>query len=177
MAFFVTGLIRVPNPPKQVQVLIMSEYMLIVNELRTQESGSSGKALQIQGICDMVEEFAGVGRAIFQKEMVHSRAIVDGAHVMWLKKQKAVAQRYLANQASYKDFQEIEAYFITLYELFHPTSKYDLFVFETYANRMARVPLHLLPDFLTDEEQAEQAEYDARYEEEYEEYMNNQWND
>ena len=159
----------------------MSEYTLIVNELRTQESGSSGKALQIQGICDMVEEFAGVGRAIFQKEMVHSRAIVDGAHVMWLKKQKAVAQRYLANQASYKDFQEIEAYFITLYELFHPTSKYDLFVFETYANRMARVPAPPSPmlelDFLTDEEQAEQAEYDARYEEEYEEYMNNQWND
>ena len=80
--------------------------------------GASGKAIAIPGICDMVEEYLGVYRDIFRREFVKSRAILDGALLMWQKKQNKVAQQYLDDEITFDDVTEMDLHYIDLYYLY-----------------------------------------------------------
>jgi len=88
--------------------------------------GVSGKAIAIQGICDMVEEYLGVYRDIFRREFVKSRAILDGALLMWQKKQKKVAQLYLDDEVTFEDVTEMDLHYIDLYYLYPEPAKKTL---------------------------------------------------
>lgn len=88
--------------------------------------GVSGKAMAIQGICDMVEEYLGVYRDIFRREFVKSSAILDGALLMWQKKQKKVAQLYLDNEVTFEDVTEMDLHYIDLYYLYPEPAKKTL---------------------------------------------------
>ena len=97
---------------------IMNEYTLMALRAVANGQGKSGKAIAIQGICDMVEEYLGVNRDIFRRELVKSRAILDGALLMWQKKQKKVAQQYLDDDVSYEDLTDMDLHYIDLYYLY-----------------------------------------------------------
>jgi len=88
--------------------------------------GASGKAIAIQGICDMVEEYLGVQRDIFRKAFVKSRAILDGALLMWQKKQQKVAQKYLDDEVTFDEVTEMDLHYIDLYYLYPKPAKKTL---------------------------------------------------
>lgn len=162
----------------------MSEYTLIVNALRdvSQQQGATalaiGKALQIQGISDMVEEFVGMNRDIFRKECVHNRAIVEGARRMWNLKQRVVAYRYLADEATFAELSEMDAYFIDLYYVLH--NKYDDTEFHAFIDRMVVVQPHPHDQMAIDLMQMDiddAAAADAYYEDQWDSYMNEPYGD
>ena len=151
--------------------------------------GGSGKAIGIQGICDMVEEYLGVHREIFRRELVKSRAILDGALLMWQKKQNKVAQQYLDDEVTYEEVTEMDFHYVDLYYLYPEPAKKTL---NQHMNDMTFVNFHMtLQPFelndenneeMTDEEQAywdeqialqpeqyaaDEAEYNAYLEEEH----------
>jgi hypothetical protein len=105
---------------------MMDEYTLKALRTLANQPGKPGKALGIQGICDMVEEYLGVNRDIFRRELVKSRAILDGALLMWQKKQNKVAQQYLDDNVTYEEVTEMDLYYIDLYYLYpEPTKTLD----------------------------------------------------
>ena len=96
----------------------MEKYTLMSLRAMVHNQGVSGKAIAIQGICDMVEEYLGVYRDIFRRELVKSRAILDGALLMWQKKQNKIAQQYLNDAVSYEEVTEMDLHYIDLYYLY-----------------------------------------------------------
>lgn len=167
-----------PQNPPDLVVEGMSEYMMIVNALRdaSQMSGNTGKALQIQGICDMVEEFAGASRDIFRREMVHNRAIVEGAHRMWTLKQRVTAFRYLEDKATYEELSEMDTYFLDLYYVYHATYEEDKF--HAFIDRMVMVQPHPHDQMALDLAQMDMDHaYSMHEEEAYDDYMNEPYGD
>lgn len=115
----------------------MNKFTLMALRAIANNQGVSGKAIAIQGICDMVEEYLGVHREIFHKEIVKSNSILDGALLMWQKKQKKVSLQYLYYEnASYEDITEIDTYFIDMYYLYPKTEKKSLY---EHMNKMTYV--------------------------------------
>jgi len=104
----------------------MDRYTLKSLRAIVNNPGVSGKAMAIQGICDMVEEYLGVYRDIFRREFVKSRAILDGALLMWQKKQKKVAQLYLDDEVTFEDVTEMDLHYIDLYYLYPEPAKKTL---------------------------------------------------
>jgi len=104
----------------------MDRYTLMSLRAMVNNPGGSGKAMAIQGICDMVEEYLGVYRDIFRREFVKSRAILDGALLMWQKKQKKVAQLYLDDEVTFEDVTEMDLHYIDLYYLYPEPAKKTL---------------------------------------------------
>ena len=141
--------------------------------------GVSGKAIAIQGICDMVEEYLGVHRDIFRRELVKSRAILDGALLMWQKKQNKVAQQYLDDEVTYDEVTEMDLHYVDLYYLYPEPAKKTL---NQHMNEMTFVNPFELNEEMTEEDQvywdeqialqeeqyaADEAEYNAYLEEEH----------
>jgi hypothetical protein len=91
----------------------------------------SGRAISIKGICDTIEEYLGVNRDIFRRECIRTRGILDGALLMWQKKERKMSDKYLANEASYEDMTEIDVYYINLHELYLD-KKYDTKTIHTF---------------------------------------------
>lgn len=104
----------------------MDRYTLKSLRAIVNNQGASGKAIAIQGICDMVEEYLGVYRDIFRREFVKSSAILDGALLMWQKKQKKVAQLYLDDEVTFEDVTEMDLHYIDLYYLYPEPAKKTL---------------------------------------------------
>lgn len=141
--------------------------------------GVSGKAIAIQGICDMVEEYLGVHRDIFRRELVKSRAILDGALLMWQKKQNKVAQQYLDDEVTYDEVTEMDLHYVDLYYLYpEPVKK----TFNQHINDMTFVSQYDIMEEVNEDDQAywdqqialqeeqyaaDEAEYDAYLEEEH----------
>ena len=131
---------------------MMDEYTLMALRAVANNPGSSGKAFGIQGICDMVEEYLGVNRDIFRRELVKSRAILDGALLMWQKKQNRVAQQYLDDEVTYEELTDMDLYYIDLYYLYPTPTK----TLDEHINNMA-----FIEDVNPEEEAAAQAQYEA----------------
>lgn len=104
----------------------MDRYTLTSLRAIVNNQGASGKTMAIQGICDMVEEYLGVHREIFRRELVKSHAILDGALLMWQKKQKKVAKQYLDDEVTFEDVTEMDLHYIDLYYLYSEPSKKTL---------------------------------------------------
>ena len=96
----------------------MDEYTLMALRAVAHSQGKSGKAIAIQGICDMVEEYLGVNRDIFRRELVKNRSILDGALLMWQKKQKKTAQQFLDDDVTYEELTNMDLHYIDLYCLY-----------------------------------------------------------
>lgn len=106
-----------------------------------ENTGSSGKAIQIQGISDMIEEFTGENREIFRREMVHNGAIQEGSRLMWIKKQSSTAQRYTSNNATDEELNIIERWYIReMYPLFY--KEYSIYTHREFVNEMVLVRRH-----------------------------------
>jgi hypothetical protein len=142
---------------------MMDEYTLKALRTLANQPGKPGKALGIQGICDMVEEYLGVNRDIFRRELVKSRAILDGALLMWQKKQNKVAEQYLNDEVTYEELTDMDLYYIDLYYLYPTPTK----TFDQHVNAM-----HFTEGMLTEAEMAAQyaadeAAHQAAMEEEW----------
>ena len=157
----------------------MDRYTLMSLRAMVNNRGVSGKAIAIQCICDMVEEYLGVHRDIFRRELVKSRAILDGALLMWQKKQNKVAQQYLDDEVTYDEVTEMDLHYVDLYYLYPEPAKKTL---NQHMNEMTFVNPFELNEEMTDEEQAywdqqialqeeqyaaDEAEYNAYLEEEH----------
>jgi hypothetical protein len=101
----------------------MDEYTLLALRSLANHAGIPGKALGIRGICDMVEEYLGVNRDIFRRELVKSHAILDGALLMWQKKQNKIAQKYLNDEIDYEELTNMDLYYIDLCYLYPTPTK------------------------------------------------------
>lgn len=114
----------------------MSNFTLMAFRAMSANPDISGNAMQIQGISDMVEEYLGVNRDIFRKEFVKTNAIRDGALRMWQKRQRAVAQQYMADdtESNYEKLTEVDMYYIDLYDLYH--DKFNIGSFEKHINNL-----------------------------------------
>jgi len=97
----------------------MDRYTLMSLHAMVNNQGGSGKAIAIQGICDTVEEYLGVHRDIFRRELVNNSAILDGALLMWQKKQNKVAQQFLNNEVTYEEVTEMDLHYVNLYYLYN----------------------------------------------------------
>jgi len=142
---------------------MMDEYTVKALRTLANHPGKPGKALGIQGICDMVEEYLGVNRDIFRRELVKSRAILDGALLMWQKKQNKVAEQYLNDEVTYEELTDMDLYYIDLYYLYPEPTK----TFDQHVNTM-----HFTEGMLTEAEMAAQyaadeAAHQAAMEEEW----------
>ena len=126
--------------------------------------GVSGKAIAIQCICDMVEEYLGVHRDIFRRELVKSRAILDGALLMWQKKQNKVAQQYLDDEVTYDEVTEMDLHYVDLYYLYPEPAKKTL---NQHMNEMTFVNPFELNEEMTEEDQVYWDEQIALQEEQY----------
>ena len=157
----------------------MDRYTLMSLRAIVNNQGVSGKAIAIQGICDMVEEYLGVHRDIFRRELVKSRAILDGALLMWQKKQNKVAQQYLDDEVTYDEVTEMDLHYVDLYYLYPEPAKKTL---NQHMNEMTFVNPFELNEEMTEEDQvywdeqialqeeqyaADEAEYNAYLEEEH----------
>ena len=63
----------------------MSKDTIMALKEMMNHRGVAGKVMAIQGISDMVEEYVGVHRDIFRRELVQSGAIKHGALLMLIK--------------------------------------------------------------------------------------------
>ena len=142
----------------------MDRYTLMSLRAIVNNQGVSGKAIAIQGICDMVEEYLGVHRDIFRRELVKSRAILDGALLMWQKKQNKVAQQYLDDEVTYEEVTEMDLHYVDLYYLYPEPAKKTL---NQHMNEMTFVNPFELNEEMTDEEQAYWDQQIALQEEQY----------
>jgi len=143
----------------------MNEFTLMALRAMANNQGASGKAIAVQGICDMVEEYLGVHREIFHKEIVKSNSILDGALLMWQKKQKKVAIQYFNEFASYEDITEMDTYFVEMYYLYPTTLIKSL---NDHMNKMT---------YITDLAQAIEAEEQAYLEAEIQYEIETRWSD
>jgi hypothetical protein len=105
-------------------------------------------------------------RDIFRKTLVHSRAIVDGAVLMWQKKQHVVASQYISDDsmANYYALSETDLYFVDLYDVCH-----DIFnecTYNEHINKLLFVQDARIGNDFDDYSQAEM-EYDEQVFEEY----------
>jgi hypothetical protein len=96
----------------------MDEYTLMALRAVANHSGKAGDVLAIQGIRDMVEEYLGVHREIFSRELVKNLAILDGAFLMCQKRRERLNERYMKNQATYEDVYDTDLQFMEMYDLY-----------------------------------------------------------
>ena len=104
----------------------MDRYTLMSLRAMVNNQGGSGKAIAIQGICDTVEEYLGVHREIFRRELVNNSAILDGALLMWQRKQNKVAQQFLNDEVTYEEVNEMDLHYVDLYYLYPEHTKTPL---------------------------------------------------
>lgn len=129
----------------------MSKYFAMLNAIRqVSPLGVAGKALQIPDICDTIEEFFGTSRDTFRRELVRSDAIADGAIRVWARKQLTMESRYLADEATFAELDEMN----------------------TFYYNMDRVRLET-----EEEEERLREQYEQSYEQWYEDYMNDAYGD
>lgn len=140
----------------------------MIQALRTvsYNRGITGKTLSIQGVCDMVEEYLGVDREKFVKEIVKTNAILDAAITMWHKKErKTRSMHYTEQVGSYDDLLHMETFYTDLYDLC------DDGVDKVYKLSFQEHVLHRSIFEMTEEEYQEMVQAD----EAYDEYMKEQW--
>ena len=141
---------------------------LLILALRavSENRGITGKTLGIQGVCDMVEEFLGVDREKFVKEIVKTNAILDAAITMWHQKErKARNMFYMEHIGSYDDLLHMESFYTDLYDLCDDgVNKIYKNLFQEYAFR--RSIFDMTPEEHDDMVRADEA---------YDEYMKEQW--
>ena len=114
----------------------MDKFTLMALRAMVNNQGSTGKAIAIQGICDMVEEYLGVHRDIFQRELVKNNTILDGALLMWQKKQNKTAIKYIDDDVTYENIVEIDLFYISLYYLY---PKHEIKTLNQHMNSMTFV--------------------------------------
>lgn len=98
----------------------MSHQVLKALSTVAQHEGLAGKVFSIKGIQDMVEEYLGVHRDIFRKDLVKTFAILDGAFLMWQKKQHVTAEKYMndADSITYDMVTSVDFHYLTMYSLY-----------------------------------------------------------
>ena len=129
---------------------------LLILALRavSENRGITGKTLGIQGVCDMVEEFLGVDREKFVKEIVKTNAILDAAITMWHQKERKARNMFY-----------MESFYTDLYDLCDDgVNKIYKNLFQEYAFR--RSIFDMTPEEHDDMVRADEA---------YDEYMKEQW--
>lgn len=85
-----------------------------------QNKGNTGKTISIQGICDIMEEFLGVDREKFKREIVQGNVILDAAIEMWHKKvRKANIMHHRENVISYDEMREYDEFYMDSYDLYN----------------------------------------------------------
>jgi hypothetical protein len=150
----------------------MSQFTLMALRAVAQNHNGSGKAMGIQGIRDMVEEFLGVNRDIFRREFVKTSAIRDGALLMWQKKQRIVAQQYSDDDSdeNYVKLTDVDMYYIIdLYDLYNDKNR-TVCTFEQHINKLVFVQDdNVILQTVVDIDSAKDEE---QWEEYYDEYMN-----
>jgi len=99
----------------------MNEYTLMALRAVANRSGKAGDVLAIQGIRDMVEEYLGVHREIFSRELVKNLAILNGAFLMCQKRLDRLNERYMKNEATYEEVYDTDLQFMDMYDLYPPT--------------------------------------------------------
>ena len=132
--------------------------------------GVTGKTIGMLGICDTIEEYLGVDREKFVKEIVKTNVILDGAIKMWHKiVNKVNMMHYNANNISYDEMVTYDSYYMELYDLYGENgSVYDKQFMKEYVRFKAAMNL-------SDEDPYQAAHYDYMtnmhtYEQEYDDY-------
>ena len=85
----------------------MSKDTIMALKEMMNHRGVAGKVMAIQGICDMVEEYVGVHRDIFRRELVQSGAIKHGALLMLIKTINTTNQQPLELTAEEEAYYEM----------------------------------------------------------------------
>jgi hypothetical protein len=131
----------------------------------TDHRNIAGNTLNILGICDMVEEYWGVDRETFVKEIGKTRVILDAAIEMWHKKEYKMAEKHYKEQAStYDEMVDMSRFYVGLYDLCNDgVAKYDKKLFQTFVyNKSIMYAM-----YNDDEPDIDDGDYEA--------YMNEQW--
>jgi len=100
----------------------MNKYTLMALRAVANRPGKAGGVLAIQGIRDMVEEYLGVHREIFRRELVKNLAILNGAFLMCQKRLDRLNERYMKNEATYEEVYDTDLQFMDMYDLY-PVAK------------------------------------------------------
>ena len=132
--------------------------------------GVTGKTIGMLGICDMVEEYLGVDREKFVKDIVKTNVILDAAIEMWHKKErKACDMHYIEHIGSYADLMNMDQFYVDLYDLYndgvHKTYKKK---FQEYAFYRSNYTIYNM----TEEEDENENLYMQHEEAAYDAYMN-----
>ena len=127
----------------------------------------AGNTLSILGICGMVEEYLGVDRETFVKEIGKTRVILDAAIEMWHKKEYKMAEKHYKDQpgaVSYDELVDMSRFYVGLYDLCNDgVAKYDKKLFQTFVYNKS-IMYAMYED---DEQDIDDGDYEA--------YMNEQW--
>ena len=144
--------------------------MILALRAVSDNRGVTGKTFSMLGICDMVEEFLGVDREKFMKEIVKTNVILDGAIKMWHKiDNKVNMMHYISNMVSYDEMVTYDSYYMDMYDLYgDKESVYDKQFMREYVGFKAAMNLG-------DEDPDQAAHYDNQmnmhmYEQEYDDY-------
>ena len=111
----------------------------MIQALRTvsENRGITGKTLGIQGVCDMVEEFLGVDREKFVKEIVKTNAILDAAIHMWYKKERNACDMYVRGEIGFHhEMMNMDEFYIGMFDLYTDgVDKYDREMYRNYGEK------------------------------------------
>ena len=96
-----------------------SNTMILALRAVSENRGITGKTLGMLGICDMVEEYLGVDREKFVKEIVKTNVILDAAIEMWHKKNRKTSKMHYNDHAvSYDEMNAHDLYYIEMFDLY-----------------------------------------------------------
>ena len=104
----------------------------------TSSPAKFGQVMSIQGIRDLVEEYLGEHRDIFRKNLVHSKAIFEGAMMIWEKKQHSKCAIYMANISmdNFDAMVEVDMHFIDLYEVRCGDNFYNKYTYNQHVKNL-----------------------------------------